>query len=240
LHHGAAETRATPPGATTPDATTPAESPRAAPRIPSSEPAPRGHLGPFVPLVVSNPRALAASDELRPRPTLGLGLRGGAWVGPSRRIALGGELAVTTQPMSARAHHRLSLGWLGVLLEVRHALRDGRFEIGGGGVVGLGWQRLVYAGDAPLRCAAGREASGRAGLWVGSRLLLAALLGKRQNHALTLRVGPGLQAHGAGSVAPQDADGMSCTGEPSAFETLGLPDGAALSVTVDIGYAPRF
>lgn len=227
--------------ATTPTTPTPTEP---TPRPPGPTPAGptlRGRIGPFVPLVLSSPAALARSSELRPLPTLGLGLRGNAFVGQRRRIALGGELALTTQPLSARARHRLGLGWLGVLLEFRHPLRDGRFEIGGGGVVGLGWQRLVYAGDAPLRCAVGgREASGRAGLSTGMRLVLAALLGKRKSHELSLRVGPGLAAHGPGSVASEDAEGMPCTGEPSAFETLGLPDGAALSVTVDIGYAPRF
>jgi hypothetical protein len=86
----------------------------------------------------------------------------------------------------------------------------------------------------------GREASRRAGLWSGVRLYVAALLGKRKNHELSLRLGPGLAAHGEGSVRADDDAGTSCEGEPSAFEVLGLPPGASLSVTVDIGYAPRF
>jgi len=198
-------------------------------------------MGVFVPLVSSNPAQLAGSRELRPLPSLGLGLRGNAFLGHRRRIALGGELAIATQTASARTRHRLGLGWLGVVLEARHPLGRGRFEIGGGGVVGLGWQTLVYTGDAPLRCASGREASRRGGLWTGARLIVAALLGARRNHELSLRVGPGLAALAPGSVpASKDAAGVSCEGEPSAFETFGLREGAALSVTVDIGYAPRF
>jgi hypothetical protein len=107
--------------------------------------------------------------------------------------------------------------------------------------VGVGWQTLVYTGSDRLRCANGREASQRGGLWSGARLWLAALLGPRRNHELSLRLGPGLAAYAPGSVpAKRDAAGTTCEGEPSAFETFGLRDGAALSVTVDIGYAPRF
>ncbi len=221
------------------DAPTPAPAP--APAGPPARPLVRGSMGAFVPLSLSNPQRLAQSDALRPLPTLGLGLRGTALLGPHRRVALGGELAAGTQPASARTRHRLGLGWVGVVIEGRHALRGGRFEIGGGGVVGLAWQRLVYTGDAPLRCAtAKREASARAGLVVGSRLSFAALLGERRNHELSLRAGPGLLALAAGSVASQDATGASCAGEPSAFDAFGLPYGAALSVTLDIGYAARF
>ena len=201
----------------------------------------RGRMGGFIPLVSVNPSQLAASDELRPLPALGLGVRGNAFLGLRRRIALGGEAAIGTQPASARTRHRLSLGWIGVLLEFRHPLAHGRFEIGGGGVVGVGWQTLVYTGEDRLRCVTTRDAGGRGGLWTGARLFMAALLGPRRNHELSLRLGPGLAAYAAGTVpAKQDADGMSCDGEPSAFETFGLREGAALSVTVDIGYAPRF
>lgn len=237
--------------ASTPDASdasdvtdaTPEPAEQHPPRSPpsSTEPTLRGRMGGFIPLVSSNPAQLAGSRELRPLPGLGLGVRGNAFLGHRRRIALGGELAIATQTASARTRHRLGLGWLGVVLEARHPLGRGRFEIGGGGVVGLGWQSLVYTGDAPLRCASGREASRRGGLWTGARLTLAALLGSRRNHELSLRVGPGLAAFAPGSVpASKDAAGVSCEGEPSAFETFGLRDGAALSVTVDIGYAPRF
>lgn len=201
----------------------------------------RGRMGGFIPLVSVNPSQLAASDELRPLPALGLGVRGNAFLGLRRRIALGGEAAIGTQPASARTRHRLSVGWIGVLLEFRHPLARGRFEIGGGGVVGVGWQTLVYTGSDRLRCVTTRDAGGRGGLWTGARLYMAALLGPSRNHELSLRLGPGLAAYAAGTVpAKQDAEGMSCEGEPSAFETFGLREGAALSVTVDIGYAPRF
>lgn len=222
-------------------ATSTASGPAPRPTPPSAEQALRGRMGGFIPLVVTSPAQLADSGELRPLPALGLGLRGNGFLGHRRRVALGGEAAIATQTASARARHRLTLGWIGVLVETRHPLGRGRFEIGGGGVVGIGWQTLVYTGDAPLRCASGREASRRGGLWTGARLTLAALLGPRRNHELSLRVGPGLAAFAPGSVsATKDAEGMSCEGETSAFERFGLRDGAALSVTVDIGYAPRF
>jgi hypothetical protein len=223
-----------------PDHAPPAHAPTTRPASPATTSFPRGRLGGFIPVVMSNPAELAASDELRPLPTLGLGVRGNAFLGPRRRIALGGELGLGTQPASARTRHRLSTGWVGVLLEIRHPIADGRFEIGVGGVVGLGSQSLVYTGDDRLPCAVGREASRRAGLWAGARLYLAALLGKRRNHELSLRLGPGLGAYAPGSVRASDAAGTSCADEPSAFEAFGLDDGASLSVTVDIGYAPRF
>lgn len=213
--------------------------PRPAP--PPGEPTLRGRMGGFIPLAITSPAQLADSRELRPLPALGLGVRGNGFLGHRRRIALGGEAAIATQTASARMRHRLTLGWIGVLVETRHPLGRGRFEIGGGGVVGIGWQTLVYTGDAPQRCASGREASRRGGLWTGARLTLAALLGPRRNHELSLRAGPGLAAFAPGSVsATKDAEGMSCEGEPSGFERFGLRDGAALSVMVDIGYAPRF
>lgn len=201
----------------------------------------RGRVGGFLPVTMVNPAQLGRSDELRLLPALGLGVRGNGFLGQRRRIVLGGEMAIGTQPASARQRHRLSLGWIGVMVEVRHPLGRGRFEIGGGGVVGVGWQTLVYTGSDRLRCVSGREASQRGGLWSGARLWLAALLGPRRNHELSLRLGPGLAAYAPGTVpADRDAAGTTCEGEPSAFETFGLQGGPALSVTVDIGYAPRF
>lgn len=225
-----------------PDASSTDDTPPATRPAPPKPVGPRGRFGPFVPLIVTNPGELARSDELRALPTTGLGLRGNAFLGPRRRLALGGELAVALQPMAARTRHRLHLAYLGVLLEVRHPLGDGRLEIGGGGTLGLATQSLAYAGDDRLRCAVGRsdEASRRSGLWAGARLYVAAMLGPRRNHELSLRLGPGLGAYPAGSRASVDAEGQSCEGEPSAFETFGIDEGAALVVSVDIGYAPRF
>lgn len=202
---------------------------------------PMGRFGVFVPLALSSPAQLASSDELRPLPMLGLGLRGNAFLGPGRAVALGGELQLMTQPQSIRARHRMSTAMLGVLIESRHAVgRTGRVELGAGGVVAVATQTLVYRGDMPLRCSPGREASRRNGLWAQARLTVMALLGARRNHELSLRVGPGIAAMSRGSVANADADGSSCTGEPSAFETFGLRDGPALVVSFDLGYAPRF
>ncbi|MCX4245908.1 hypothetical protein [Paraliomyxa miuraensis] len=233
--------RPTPPPESQTTTTTP---PATAPRPPPPT-GPRGRVGPFLPLISSHPRDLAASTELRPLPALGLGVRGNAFLGQRRLIGLGGELAIALQPTSASTRHRLHVAYLGVLVEARHPLgRRGRFELGGGGVLGFGTQSLVYDGDEPLRCAVGGtrndEASRRTGLWASTRVTLAALLGPRRNHELSLRLGPGLSAYGAGSSASEDADGQGCADEPSAFEHFGLREGPALVVSVDIGYAPRF
>jgi len=215
--------------------------PRPTPRPSPKAVGPRGRLGVFLPILLTNPRKLAASDLLRPVPALGMGLRGGGFLGPRRRVSLGGELALTTQATSAQSRYRLSSAYLGVQIEYHHPLgTEGRFEIGADGVIGLGSQALVHDGDQRLRCSNNREASRRNGLWASSRLFFAALLGKRRNHELSARIGPGIAAFAAGSRVSQDPDGITCEGEPTAFETFGLPEGAALVVSFDLGYAPRF
>lgn len=202
---------------------------------------PAGRLGGYVPLTFASPVQLGRSEQMRPYPLLGLGLRGNAFLGPRRAVALGGELSLTTQPISARSRHRVSMGTLGVLVESRHPLgRRGRLELGAGGVVAVATQALIYSGDMRLRCSPAREASRRNGLWTQARVTFAVLLGPRRNHELSLRLGPGLTAMSTGSTAATGTDGEPCTAaDPSAFETLGLDDGAALVVSFDLGYASR-
>lgn len=212
------------------------------PATPRPPRGPAGRFGGYVPLTFASPVQLGQSEPLRPYPLLGLGLRGNAFLGPRRAVALGGELSVTTQPISARSRHRVSMGTLGVLVESRHPLgRDGRFELGAGGVVAVATQALIYTGDMRLRCSPAREASRRNGLYTQARITFAVLLGPRRNHELSLRLGPGLTAMSTGSTARTGTDGEPCgAADPSAFETLGLDDGAALVVSFDLGYAPQF
>jgi hypothetical protein len=66
------------------------------------------------------------------------------------------------------------------------------------------------------------------------------LLGKRRNHELSLRLTPGVALVGKGKKGSEDAMGDSCGDDPDAFQQAGLDRRAALVVTVDLGYAPRF
>ncbi len=224
---------------------TPEQSPEPAPppdKVPLVNP--RGRVGVFIPVIMATPGALARSEGVDALPMIGLGLRGEGFLGVTRRIALGGELAGVFQPADDATLHRLGTGYVGVTLEYRHPLAGGRFEIGGGALVGGGTQAVRFSGDPTLPCSVhargSEEASRRNGMWANARLYLAALLGQRRNHELSLRLGPGLGAFSSGTVADLVEDGRSCEGSPSAFEQLGLPRGAALVVSIDLGYAPRF
>jgi hypothetical protein len=224
---------------------------RPTPEVPPPDPTPPQDDGPlvrprwgmavFVPLTLTNPSQFAASDELRPAPTLGLGIRGHGYLGSRRRVMLGGEAAATAQPLSGQQRHRMKVAWVGLTVGFHQRPSHGRWELGVEGVVGLGTQTLMFDGEDRLRCAANeREASRRSGLWAGTRVYAAAMLGKRRNHALTFRLGPGVGVFAAGSVAEQDAEMMTCEGEPSAFERFGVQDGGALVIAFDVGYSPRF
>lgn len=210
---------------------------------------PRWGVGVFVPLSFINPVQAAASDELRPAPNLGLGLSGHGYLGQRRRLHLGGEMALAAQTISARRRHRFSVAYITLVIEGRHTFRGGRWEIGGGGSIGPGSQALVFTGEPRLPCSVDeREASRRGGLWATGRLYLAALLGKRRNHALTLRIGPGIGVFSRPSIAttepadPNDpeAEPASCSEQPHAFTTFGVSEQAALIFTLDLGYSPRF
>lgn len=115
-----------------------------------------------------------------------------------------------------------------------------RWEIGGGGSIGLGTQALVFDGEPRLRCAKEREASRRNGMWATARIYAAVLLGKRRDHALTFRAGPGVGVFGPASKIKTGADGETCDDEPTAFATFGIDERAAFVLTFDIGYSPRF
>ena len=201
---------------------------------------PVGRFGVFIPVMVTSPSQLAASD-LSSAPSLGLGIRGNAFLGPKRRVSLGGEIALMPQLVSTQTQHRLSTLTGVIFVEYRHPVGpDGRFEVGGGGSVGLGSQALVHDGDNGLPCVASREASRRNGLWSSARFYFAALLGPKRNHELSLRVGPGLAAFSGGTPGTGMSDEVDCMAQPTAFETFGLNEGAALVMTFDLGYAPRF
>jgi hypothetical protein len=106
-------------------------------------------------------------------------------------------------------------------------------------VIGEG---LRFRGTAPATCAAneGGSVSQRGGFLLGTRLVLSALLGRRRNHELSLRVTPALALLGKGNKGSEDATGGSCTDDDDAFVQAGLQGRAALVLTIDLGYAPRF
>ena len=203
---------------------------------------PRARVGPGFVVMLSNMRQLSKQSEVATLPMIGLSLRGGAFVGPQRRINVGGELAVVGQPTGSDARHRLGAGHFGATVDYGHPLgKQRRFEIGVGSLVALTGQTLHHRGTSSVSCPAGsesdtdRQISQRGGLLLGGRLTLALLLGKRRNHELALRITPGLGLYGRGSKT----DGERCNDLPTPFEELGMGR-PALVTTVDLGYAPRF
>jgi len=201
-------------------------------------------LGVFIPLVLANPVDTAKSDELTPAPLLGLGFRGGGFLGDRRRINLGGEAALAAQLADKSDHHTLTSGWLALAIRYGHPIGK-RFEIGGGGLVAATGQTLQYTGSSPLRCGVKQSGaiSQRTGALLAGRFIAAALLGKSRRHALTARVTPGLSLLGPGSASESEGseeDGLArCADEPTPFEQFGLSGTTAFSVTVDFGYAVR-
>ncbi|MEM9456313.1 MAG: hypothetical protein AAGF11_19175 [Myxococcota bacterium] len=223
------------------------------PTPPAADPGPlrqpRWGVGVFLPLSFINPVQAAASDELRPAPNLGLGLSGHAYLGRRRRLHLGGEMVLAAQMISAQRRHRFSVAYITLVIEGRHTFGGGRWEVGGGGSIGPGSQALVFTGEPRWPCSVDeREASRRGGLWATGRLYLAALLGKRRNHAITLRLGPGIGVFSRPSVASTevadpdnpDAEPLRCREQPHAFAAFGVSEQAALIFTLDLGYSPRF
>jgi hypothetical protein len=130
---------------------------------------------------------------------------------------------------------------LAATLEYGDAIgRKKRFAMAGGLIIGPAFESLRYHGDASNKatCSVDRkdEVSSRAGAVLGPRLALMLLLGRRRNHELSLRITPALALFGGGSSNPPG--GMtSCDQTP--FAEVGLPSGAALVTTIDLGYSPR-
>lgn len=198
-------------------------------------------VGPFLPVVIAHARRLGDTELVDRLPLLGLGIRGAAFLGVRERLALGGEFAVYGQPSAARARHRLLDAHVGLTVDYGAPLgRARRFELAGGGLLGFLYESLSRDGATELTCPVaprGRVAQ-RGGLLVGGRLSLLLLLGRRRNHELGLRITPALALTGNGSSGDPPAGEADCDQTP--FEAAGLPGGAALVTTVDLGYAPRF
>ncbi|MBC8068777.1 MAG: hypothetical protein IAG13_10630, partial [Deltaproteobacteria bacterium] len=225
-----------------PDPVPPIVAPPVAPP-PSPPPPPRrkvhGRVGPFVPVVLAHIGRLGDTGRVVVAPMLGIGLRGGAFLGARERVNLGGELSAYAMPSASRSRHTLAGGALVATLEYGDTVgRARRFLIAGGIVVGPALESLRREGGSDLQCSIDQkdEASQRAGLLLGARLVLAALLGRRRNHELALRITPALGAFGPGSSTPPNGGG-GCDRTP--FAEVGLPRGAALVTTIDLGYAPR-
>jgi tetratricopeptide (TPR) repeat protein len=226
---------------TIPEAQTPEPSPPVA-----SEPSTRApaFFGPFLPVVLAHAGRLADTDLVERMPMVGLGLRGGALVGPRDRLAIGGELAVYGQPSDGVPRHRLLDGHVSATLDFKTSIGERRrLLLGGGGTLGLLFEALHTGGTTTLVCPTTRDGkvSSRAGLLVGGRFVLGVLLGRRRNHELALRVTPALALMGNGNSGDLGDDapaGSSCG--PSPFSQAGLPGGAALVTMIDLGYSPRF
>lgn len=198
---------------------------------------PRGRVGPFVPLVLAQMARLLDARDVAHLPQIGLGVRGGAFLGPRSRVNVGAEISGALQPTGTRSRHTL---WSGQLLATfeygASVVASGRFAIAGGAVVGFAGESLRHRGRSTLTCRLrdSGEITSRAGFVIGPRLALLLLLGKRRNHELGLRVTPALTAYGGGKATEP---GGSCDERP--FAQAGLPAGAALVTTIDLGYAPR-
>jgi hypothetical protein len=229
-------TTATPIGPAQPDPPTQPATPR--------ERELRARVGPFVPLVLGHMGQLSNTDRVAFLPLLGLGARGAALVGRQRRVHVGGELAFYAQPTATRTRHTLFAGHVAATADYALPLgRARRFEIAFGGLLGVLYEQLRWRGDADdaarATCATGRggEVSARAGLLLGGRIGLIALLGARRNHELALRFGPALAVTGAGTRASPEG-GTECDETP--FREVGLTSGAGLVTMIDLGYSPRF
>ncbi len=198
-------------------------------------------VGPFLPVVLAHMGRLGDTNRVERLPLLGLGIRGGAFLGTRERVNLGGEFAVYGQPSDAKARHRLIDAHLAVTTDFGIALgRRRRFELGVGGLLGVLYEGMSRNGTSELTCptaSSGRVAQ-RGGLLIGPRLSALLLLGRRRNHELGLRITPALPVMGNGNSGDPPDGVDDCAQTP--FAEAGLPGGAALVTTVDLGYAPRF
>lgn len=203
-----------------------------------------GRVGPYVPVVLAHMGRLGDTGRVAVAPMIGLGVRGGVFLGRRERINLGGEVAAYGMPVAPSGKHTLVGAMLTAAFEYGDTVgRSRRFAIAGGFIVGPAFESLRYGstdttpddGVGKARCSVDRkdEVSARAGAVIAPRLALMVLLGKKRRHELGLRITPALALFGGGS----SNGGSSCTQTP--FAEVGLPGRAALVTTIDLGYAPR-
>lgn len=220
----------------------PEPEPAPKPDVPVRPPTPvskvHGRVGPFVPVVLAHMGRLGGRTLVSPM--IGLGVRGGVFLGARERLNLGGELSAYGMPSAPSQKHVLVGAVLAATLEYGDTVgKKKRFAIAGGLVIGPAFESLRYHGNDSGRTACAvktDEASSRAGAVLAPRLALMLLLGRRRNHELGLRITPALALFGNGSSSPPSG-ATSCAQTP--FAEVGLPGGPALVTTIDLGYAPR-
>ena len=198
-------------------------------------------VGPFTPVVLAHLGRLGDTDLVERMPLLGLGIRGGVFLGTKARVNLGAEFAAYGQPSDAKRRHRLFDAHVAATVEYGVSLgRARRFQLAGGGMLGFLYESLSRDGTSTLACPADQsgQVARRGGLLLGPRLALLVLLGRRRNHELGLRITPALAVTGNGNSGDPPTGLETC--EQTPFAEVGLPGGTALVTTVDLGYAPRF
>lgn len=200
---------------------------------------PLGRIGPFFPMTIASPRDLSRSNVMRTLPGIGLGVRGGAFVTRTRRLNVGGEFMMTGQPVSLSSDVSLVTAALSFVTEYAAPIGTPKFELGGGAGLGIGVQSLRYRGTAPVSCPiSGQTLSTRGGLLAQARFVAAGALGNNDRHELALRISPGVAFFSEGARS-KDED-MMCPDLDDGYTAVGLGSRAALVVTIDLGYAPRF
>lgn len=218
--------------------TTPTTRPPSPPDATTRAPA---YIGPFIPIVLAHLGRLGDTDFVERMPLVGLGIRGGAYLGRRDRLELGGEVGAYGQPSDGSPRHRLLDGHLAATLGYGAPIGEKRrLLLGGGGVLGLLFETMHHGGTSTLTCPTSTDGkvSDRTGLLVGGRFVIGVLLGRRRNHELALRITPSLALMGNGkSGSPRDGE-TSCGDSP--FGEAGLPGGPALVTMIDLGYSPRF
>lgn len=178
--------------------------------------------------------------DVETMPSIGLLLRGGAFLTESRELNLGAELGFSTQPSNAARRHRLARLHAALTVDWGRRVAGDRLEIGVGGLAGVAVQSLHFDGTSTAVCPerASGDISSRPGFLLGTRLNVLLMLGPKRNHELGLRVGPGLALFATGSRG-DITDDTACSEALNAFSQFGL-DGPNLALLSDIGYAGRF
>lgn len=202
--------------------------------------APRGSVGFSFGLGLTAIGKLAQTSEVETLPVLGGTFRVGGYLGPRKRVLLGGELGFGVQPSAAKQRHRLQQSYLGGFAEFVAVLgSQQRLLLGAGGVLAIGSNTLVHRVASTATCPTQSKGgiSSRGGLLAVARANIGVLLGANKRHELSLRVGPGLGLFGGASKGKDDAD--ICDAATSPFAEFGITK-TNLVVLADFGYAIRF
>lgn len=210
------------------------------PPLPDQRDGARARLGFGFVFGIVDMERLVDTDAVRTLPIVGGVIRIDGFLGPAKRLALGGDVVVYGQTATSRDAHVLTGGWadLGLMYEHRVGAAK-RLELGGGGFLGLGVQTLRHYGETTVTCpvSGGSRVSRRGSLRVGARFGANLLLGAKRRHELFFRLTPALALRNDGD---RGTDTMACEDEgPNPWAEVGLDSGPALVLTFDVGYAPR-